>query len=208
MFEKGACLLISGPSGSGKSTLIKELQKRFDDIHFSISTTTRPMREGEKDGVDYHFVSKEEFQKDIEAGQFLEWANVHGNYYGTSLRPVAEAIDAGKLVVFDIDVQGFEAVMKSPLAKITTSVFVTTPTMEELRRRLEARGSDDAATIERRLQNAKEEMAWMPRYDYILINHDLERSKKQILALAEAARLKRSGEEIEAFIKEWARKGD
>jgi guanylate kinase len=208
MFEKGACLLISGPSGSGKSTLIKELQKRFDDIHFSISTTTRPMREGEKDGVDYHFVSKEEFQKDIEAGQFLEWANVHGNYYGTSLRPVAEAIDAGKLVVFDIDVQGFEAVMKSPLAKITTSVFVTTPTMEELRRRLEARSSDDAATIERRLQNAKEEMVWMPRYDYILINHDLERSKKQILALAEAARLKRSGEEIEAFIKEWARKGD
>ena len=203
MFEKGACLLLSGPSGSGKSTLIKEILTRFEDVYFSVSTTTRPRREGEVDGKDYHFVSKELFEKEIEAGMFLEWARVHGNYYGTSLRPVMEALEAGKLVVFDIDVQGFEAIRKSPLAPITTSVFVTTPTLEELRRRLEARGCDDAATIERRLENAKKEIVYMPRYDYVLINDDVQKTKERIVALAQVARLKRSPEELREFIERW-----
>jgi len=203
MFKKGACLLLSGPSGSGKSTLIKELLARYDDIYFSISTTTRPKRPGEVDGKDYFFVSREEFEKEIAEGMFLEWAEVHGNYYGTSLRPVMEAIDAGKLVVFDIDVQGFESVMRSPLAKITTSVFITTPTMEDLKKRLEARGSDDAATIAKRLENAKKEIAYMPKYDYVLINEDLQKSKEQIVALSIVARLKRSDEEIAEFITKW-----
>lgn len=208
MFKKGACLLLSGPSGSGKSTLIKELLASFDDIYFSISTTTRPKRSGEVDGKDYFFVSREEFEKDIAEGMFLEWAQVHGNYYGTSLRPVMDAIDEGKLVVFDIDVQGFESVMRSPLAKITTSVFITTPTMEDLKKRLEARGSDDAATIQKRLENAKKEIVYMPKYDYVLINEDLDKSKEQILALARVARLKRSDEEIAKFINSWIKTKD
>ena len=203
MLKGGACLLLSGPSGSGKSTLIKELLNRFEDIYFSISTTTRSKRPGEVDGKDYYFVSKEEFEKDIEEGMFLEWANVHGNYYGTSLKPVQEALSQGKLVVFDIDVQGFESVMQSPISKITTSVFITTPTMSELKKRLEARGSDDEETILRRLENAKKEIEYMPRYDYVLINEDIERSKDQIVALAKTARLKRSDEEIEQFIRSW-----
>jgi guanylate kinase len=203
MFKKGACLLLSGPSGSGKSTLVKELLERFDDIYFSISTTTRPKRPGEIEGKDYFFVSREEFEKEIAEGMFLEWAEVHGNYYGTSLRPVMEAIDAGKLVVFDIDVQGFESVMRSPLAKITTSVFITTPTMEDLKKRLMARGSDDETTIAKRLENAKKEIAYMPKYDYVLINEDLQKSKEQMIALSIVARLKRSDEEIAEFINRW-----
>ncbi len=208
MFKKGACLLLSGPSGSGKSTLIKELLVQFADIYFSISTTTRPKRQGEVEGKDYFFVTREEFERDIAEGMFLEWAEVHGNYYGTSLRPVMEAIDSGKLVVFDIDVQGFESVMRSPLAKITTSVFITTPTMEELKKRLEARGSDDPITIQKRLENAKKEIAYMPKYDYVLINENLQKSKEQILAFATVARLKRSDEEIAEFINNWIKTKD
>ena len=200
---RGACLLLSGPSGSGKSTLIKEILDRFEDVYFSISTTTRPKRVGEVEGKDYYFVTKEEFERDIEEGMFLEWANVHGNYYGTSLKPVLKALEEGKLVLFDIDVQGFESIKRSPLAPITTSVFITTPSLSELKRRLEARGSDDEKTIRKRLENAKKEIAYMSRYDYILINEDLETSKRNILALARVARLKWSQESVREFVDRW-----
>lgn len=115
-------LLISGPSGSGKSSLIKRLFAEFDNLYFSISSTTRAPREGEKDGVNYYFISKEEFEKGIANGEFLEWACVHNNFYGTNLRPVKAALDAGKVVVFDIDVQGFELANKHYKDEIT-SVF-------------------------------------------------------------------------------------
>ncbi len=203
MFKKGALLVLSGPSGAGKSTLIKTVLSHYEDVYFSISTTTRPKRPGEVDGRDYYFVTKEEFEKDIEAGMFLEWANVHGNYYGTSLRPVLQALDEGKLVLFDIDVQGFYSIKKSALASLMTSVFVTTPTMSELRTRLEARGTDSELVIQERLKNAQVEMAHMKEYDYVIINEDLEASKRQILALAQTARLKRHKDEIEEFIQYW-----
>ncbi len=202
-FHKGAILLLSGPSGSGKSTLIQTILENESDVYFSISTTTRAKRAGEIDGKDYYFVTKEEFEKEIEAGMFLEWANVHGNYYGTSLRPVLDAIEAGKLVLFDVDVQGFMSIKKSSLASLLTSVFITTPTKEELRQRLIARGTDSQEIIEKRLQNAIEEMAYMREYDYILINSDLKRSQELILALVEVARLKKDKEEIEKFINSW-----
>ncbi len=202
-FKKGALLLLSGPSGAGKSTLIQTILQHQKDVYFSISTTTRPRREGEVDGRDYYFVSKEEFEKDIEAGMFLEWAKVHDNYYGTSLRPVMQALDAGKLVLFDVDVQGFAAIRKSPLSSLLTSVFVTTPSKEELRRRLAARGTDSEEVIAKRLQNALEEMAYMKEYDYILINSDLKKSQEAILSIAKTARLKRSQEEIQEFINYW-----
>ena len=195
--------MLSGPSGAGKSTLIKTVLSHYEDVYFSISTTTRPKRPGEVDGRDYYFVTKEEFEKDIEAGMFLEWANVHGNYYGTSLRPVLQALDEGKLVLFDIDVQGFYSIKKSALASLMTSVFVTTPTMSELRTRLEARGTDSELVIQERLKNAQVEMVHMKEYDYVIINEDLEASKHQILALAQTARLKRHKDEIEEFIQYW-----
>ncbi len=203
IFHQGSLLVLSGPSGAGKSTLIRTIMEHEENLYFSISTTTRPMREGEVEGKDYFFVSREEFEKEIEAGEFLEWANVHGNYYGTSIKPIKKALDEGKLVLFDIDVQGFMSIKKSPFAKILTSVFVTTPSMSELEKRLVARGSDTPQTIQKRLKNALQEITYMPYYDYILINSDLERAKEQILAIAKAARLKRSYKEIEEFINYW-----
>ena len=106
--KKGAILILSGPSGCGKSTLLKEVYKEISDYYFSISTTTRDPRVGEVDGVDYFFVSKEEFENDIKENNFLEYALVHGNYYGTSLKPINKALEEKKLVIFDIDVQGHE----------------------------------------------------------------------------------------------------
>ncbi len=203
MFKKGSFLVLSGPSGSGKSTLIKTILEKRERVYFSISTTTRKKREGEVEGKDYYFVTREAFEKDIEEGMFLEWANVHGNYYGTSLRPVLRALEEGKLVLFDIDVQGFESIKKSPFYKITTSVFITTPTMQELKERLLQRGTDSLEVIEKRLRNALEEMEKMDEFDYILINEELQKAQREILAIADAARLKRSEEEIAAFIKFW-----
>jgi guanylate kinase len=126
-YESGAILVLSGPSGAGKSTLLKKIIDDIGSCYFSISTTTRPIREGEVDGVDYHFVSLKEFQEDIENDMFLEYANVHGNYYGTSMKAVKKALQAGKLVIFDIDVQG-NAVVTNRLGDITTSVYITTNT--------------------------------------------------------------------------------
>jgi len=198
---RGALLVISGPSGAGKSTLIKEILQKLPNVYFSISTTTRPKREGEVEGKDYFFVSPQEFKKEIERGNFLEWAKVHGNYYGTSLKPVKKALEEGKLVLFDIDVQGFKALKKTALAPLLTSLFIAPPSLEELKRRLRARGSDDTTTIQKRIENALEEMKAMEFYDYVLINKELEESKEFALAVAKTAFLRCSKEEIEEFLK-------
>lgn len=203
MIKRGSLLVVSGPSGAGKSSLIKEILKNIDNVYFSISTTTRPKREGEVDGVNYYFVSKEEFEEDIKKGLFLEWANVHGNYYGTSLKPVFEALEKEKLVVFDIDVQGHESIRKK-FDDITTSVFVTTPSIRELENRLIKRGTDTKETIKKRLQNAKEEIRRLNEFDFLLINDDFEVAKKEILSIATAAKMKYSKKSIEEFIKEWS----
>ena len=129
--QKGAILVLSGPSGAGKSTIINAAEDEIGEYYFSISTTTRAPREGEQHGREYFFVSKEEFEEDIKAGNFLEYAKVHGNYYGTSLKPVREALEVGKLVIFDIDVQGHRLV-RAKMNDITTSAFITPPTLKEL----------------------------------------------------------------------------
>jgi len=187
--KKGAILIISGPSGCGKSTLLKEVYKNIDDYYFSISTTTRAPRVGEKDGVDYFFVKKEDFLEDIKAGNFLEWAEVHGNYYGTSLKPIKKALDEGKLVVFDIDVQGHE-IVREKLNDITTSVFVTTPSLSELEKRLNNRDTDSKEIIEKRIKNAKDEIKHFQKYDYFIVNDDLEASSKQLVSIANITRIK------------------
>ena len=126
--NSGAILVLSGPSGAGKSTLLNKIIDDVGECYFSISTTTRAPRKGEKDGVDYFFVSEDEFKKDIEKEMFLEHAYVHGNYYGTSLKPVKEALKDGKLVIFDIDVQG-NTIVTNRLGDIVTSVFISPPTL-------------------------------------------------------------------------------
>jgi guanylate kinase len=187
--KKGAILIISGPSGCGKSTLLKEVYKDIDDYYFSISTTTRNPRVGEKNGVDYFFSTKEDFLEDIEAGHFLEWAEVHGNYYGTSLKPIKEALAEGKLVIFDIDVQGHEIVRKK-LDSITTSVFITTPSLSELENRLNNRNTDSKEIIEKRIKNAKYEIKYFQKYDYFIVNDDLKTASKELVCIANVARIK------------------
>ncbi|AXX86421.1 deoxyguanylate kinase / guanylate kinase [Malaciobacter marinus] len=199
----GAILLISGPSGCGKSTLLKEVYKDISEYYFSISTTTRAPREGEKNGVDYFFVSKEDFEKDIKDKNFLEYANVHGNYYGTSLKPVKEALKDGKLVIFDIDVQGHDLVKKTDLCSFLTSVFITTPTLKELESRLNNRATDSKDIIAKRVKNAKIEINSIDKYDYFLINDNLDDASKKLVSIANAARIKASLFNKKQIISEW-----
>ena len=200
--NKGAILILSGPSGCGKSTLLKEVYKDITDYYFSISTTTRAPRVGEENGVDYFFVTKEEFEKDIENGDFLEYAKVHDNYYGTSLKPINKALDEGKLVIFDIDVQGHEIVRKK-LDSIVTSVFITTPSLEILETRLNSRNTDSKDIIEKRIKNAKGEVEYFQEYDYIIINDNLEIASKQLVSIANITRIKTKLFNKSSIISNW-----
>ena len=200
--SKGAILVLSGPSGAGKSTIINAAASEIGAYYFSISTTTRMPRVGEEDGVDYFFVSKESFEEDIKAGNFLEYAEVHGNYYGTSLRPVHEALVAGKLVIFDIDVQGHRLV-RAKMNDITTSAFITPPTLEALEERLRARCTDDESVIVNRIENAKSEIEAVGEYDFTIINDTVEKAAQAFVIVAKAARLKQSKEDEAKFILQW-----
>jgi len=200
--EKGAILVLSGPSGAGKSTIISAASDEIGEYYFSISTTTREPRVGEADGKDYFFVSKESFEKDIEAGNFLEYAEVHGNYYGTSLKPVKKALGEGKLVIFDIDVQGHRLV-RSKMNDITTSAFITPPTLKELENRLRSRCTDSEEVILKRLKNAKDEIEALNEYDFTIINDNVEEAAEEFVIVAKAARLKYSLESEERFIAQW-----
>ncbi|EET78854.1 deoxyguanylate kinase / guanylate kinase [Campylobacter showae] len=199
---KGQILIISGPSGSGKSTLLNRLLKEENDLYFSISSTTRAPRQGETDGVNYYFTSEDEFKKGIDTDEFLEWACVHGNYYGTSLKPVLKALEDGKIAIFDIDVQGFN-IAKSKFAQNITSVFITTASKNELKSRLQNRGSDSAETIEKRLINAVGEMEHILEYDYFLINDDLQNCYENLRGILRSMRLKTSNLDAKEIINKW-----
>ena len=199
---KGQILIVSGPSGSGKSTLLSRLLKEENDLYFSISSTTRAPRQGETEGVNYYFINKDEFKKGIDAGEFLEWACVHGNYYGTSLKPVLKALEEGKIAIFDIDVQGFN-IAKSKFAENITSVFITTASKNELKSRLQNRGTDSAQTIEKRLINAVGEMEHILEYDYFLINDDLQNCYENLRGILRSMRLKTSNLDAKEIINKW-----
>ena len=158
-FKGGACV-ITGPSGVGKSTLIKKLMAEFpDDFGFSVSHTTRDPRPGEQDGVDYHFVSRERMQSDIDAGLFVEHAEVHGNLYGTSIAAVQEVTKKGRVCLLDIDVQGAESVRKSSLSKTCSFVFFAPPTAAVLEQRLRGRGTETEERIQKRLTGSLRELS-------------------------------------------------
>ncbi|AQW82469.1 guanylate kinase [Campylobacter pinnipediorum] len=199
---KGQILIVSGPSGSGKSTLLNRLFKEEDNIYFSISSTTRPRRNGEREGIDYYFVSEDEFKYGIDNDEFLEWACVHKNYYGTSLKPVLKALNDGKIVVFDIDVQGF-CIAREKLKNYITSVFVTTKNKDELEKRLQKRNTDSNETIKNRLTNAAVEMEHISEYDYFLINDDIEKSYMDLLSIVRSMRVKSSIVNITEVIDNW-----
>jgi len=200
---KGSILVVSGPSGSGKTSLARSVCEELGEkAYFSISTTTRPIRKGEENGVDYFFINKEEFLKDIENGYFLEWAEVHGNFYGTSKRQINEALKKGKIVFLDIDVQGHEAVRKD-YPDIVTSVFVTTKNKKILFERLNQRGTETEETLEVRLINAMHEMKKIPEYDYLLINDNFDEAKRFLNAVGVASLIKTTKYDVSDFIKEW-----
>ena len=199
---QGAILVLSGPSGAGKSTIIHHASDEIGEYYFSISTTTRKPRESEKDGVDYYFVTHEAFEEGIKSGDFLEYATVHGNYYGTSLKPVKEALAEGKLVIFDIDVQGHRLV-RAKMGDYVTSAFITPPTLKELEKRLYARATDDTSIIERRVQNAKEEIKAVGEFDFVIINDEIPKASEEFATIAKAARLKQNHQELENFVKIW-----
>jgi len=200
--KNGVVLVLSGPSGAGKSSLISKISHEIGDYYFSISTTTRPIRAGEVDGVHYHFVDQEEFRKDIEENHFLEYALVHGNYYGTSVKPVRKALDEGKLVIFDIDVQGNTAI-NNRLGDITTSVFITPPSLEELVKRLKNRSTDSEEVIHKRINMAKREIQRISEYDFLVINDDLEEAAQKLKQIALTAKYKIPLQEINEFVQQW-----
>jgi len=198
----GSIIVLSGPSGCGKSSLVTEILKEHDDIYFSISTTTRAIREGEKEGVNYHYIAKEQFEKEIAEGLFLEWAKVHDNYYGTSLKAAKQALTEGKLVIFDIDVQGHE-IVKEQFDDILTSLFITTPSAEILRARLLNRGTDSVDVIEKRLTNSREEMDRIDEYDFLLVNDNFEEALAKFRFIVGASRMKIDTKSKDNFINTW-----
>ena len=197
-----AILILSGPSGAGKSTIINAAADRIGDFYFSISSTSRAPREGEKDGREYHFVTKEAFEHGIEKGEFLEYAVVHGNYYGTSLKPVNTALEAGKLVIFDIDVQGFH-LAKERMGDLITSVFILPPSLSALEKRLTARLTDSPEVISQRLKNAKREILEIGAYDFVIVNDEVAAAVEKFVAVANAARLKLSNNTGKNFVDQW-----
>ncbi len=192
--SRGFLVVLSGPSGVGKNTLLKAILPRVPGLIYSVSATTRPPRPGERHGVDYFFLSEEEFQARIDRGEFLEWAEFCGYRYGTPRAYVEECLARGLIVIMDIDIQGARQVRQKMPDGV--AIFVLPPSLEELRHRLEARGADSETAVDRRLRVAAEELAALADYDYWIVNDDLERAVRTLEAiiLAERSRVQRLAE--------------
>ena len=170
--KKGALFVVTGASGTGKTTLVKQALSTIPSIDFSVSATTRPKRHTETNGVDYHFLSTETFQQYIQAGEFLEWAEVYGNYYGTLKKPVEEALQNGKSILLDIDIQGAKQVKEN--AAQCTSIFVLPPSFDVLEQRLRSRNTDTEEVIRKRMEKSKEQLRGCRDFDYLVVNDVLE----------------------------------
>lgn len=195
--RKGTLLVLSGSSGVGKSTVIARVLEERPDVYFSVSCTTRAPRPGEVDGVNYYFISREEFQARIDRGEFLEYAEYVGNYYGTSMTVIREKLEKGVDVLLDIEVQGAAKVReKLPEA---ASVFIVPPSFEELANRLRGRGTDSEEKILQRLETARREAREIKNYDYIVVNDTVEHAAREVLAIltAQDCRTQRRMDQIE-----------
>ena len=208
MKRRGLLVVVSSPSGAGKTTLCHRLMNEFPQVKFSISYTTRKARAGERHGVDYNFVSADEFRRMRDAGEFAEWAEVHGNYYGTPRTEVDAALEGGKDVLFDIDWQGGRQ-LKAQFAKDAVMIWILPPSLEVLEQRLRRRATDSADVIESRLASAKRELAEYGNYDYLIVNDDLERAYGEIRSVYIAAHVEisRASAHAESLVRQ-VREGD
>lgn len=188
--RRGLMFILASPSGAGKSTISRLLLEQFRDVKMSVSVTTRPRRSNEVDGVHYIFRTERQFMQMRERGELLEWAKVHGNFYGTPREPVEEALRAGTDVLFDIDVQGTLQLYEEMRDDIV-SVFLLPPAASEMRRRIEQRAADTPDMVLRRLNTAKGEIGQFENYDYVIVNDDLDAAYESIKAILTAERLSR-----------------
>jgi guanylate kinase len=200
---RGTLFVVSSPSGGGKGTLIRRVLEVVDDLSYSVSYTTRGPRPNEVNGREYFFVDRVTFEEMIAGGEFLEWACVHGNFYGTSKRQIAEKTAEGIDMILEVDVQGAASVRQ--LLMDSVSVFILPPSFEVLRKRLCARGTDTPESLEVRLRNAPDELRQYSLFDYVIINDEVERAVKQLASIiyAERARCVRQGPLVEQVIKEF-----
>ncbi|PCF96361.1 guanylate kinase [Vreelandella nigrificans] len=187
--SQGTLFIVSAPSGAGKTSLVRELIESLDGIQVSVSHTTRGKREGEVDGVNYHFISVADFQAMIEHGGFFEYAKVFDNYYGTSRQAVQTLLDAGQDVILEIDWQGAQQVRQQMPSAV--SIFILPPSRSELERRLASRGTDEHAVIARRMRDAVSEMSHYDEYDYLVINDDFTTALQELQSLVISRRLTR-----------------
>lgn len=190
--RRGLIIILSSPSGAGKSTLSDRLRAWDKDIVFSISATTREPRDGEKNGREYFFKSREDFLKMVDNQEMLEHAEVFGNLYGSPQKPVLNAIENGQDVLFDIDWQGGQQIRNSVLGKHALSLFILPPSIAELERRLNSRAKDNEDVIKNRMALARDEISHWPEYDYVLINNDLAKTENDLKTIIKAERLKLS----------------
>lgn len=189
--RRGLMLILSSPSGAGKTTITRMLlQDKTTDLTLSVSVTTRERRQSEVDGIHYHFITPKQFERLRKDGDLLESAEVHGNFYGTPRPPVEAVLAKGSDMLFDIDYQGTQQVKAKAGIDVVT-VFILPPSMAELQHRLERRNEDAPETIAKRLTNARNEISRWSMYDYVIVNDDLERAYKDVLAILRAERLKR-----------------
>jgi len=188
--RRGLMLVLSSPSGAGKSTIARNLLGVEKNLSLSVSVTTRQRRPSEIDGTHYHFISQKQFEFSRDNNELLEWAEVHGNFYGTPLPPVQEAMQLGRDMLFDVDWQGALQMFDTARADIV-SIFILPPSMTELRSRLVRRAEDSSDVIERRLANAKTEIRHWDDYDYVIINNDLDKAFGEVQSILRAERLRR-----------------
>ncbi len=189
--RRGLLLIISSPSGAGKSTLSKRLRVWDPTIRFSVSATTRPPRDGEADGREYYFRSRDEFESMVAEGEMLEHAEVFGNLYGSPKAPVEANMKAGCDTLFDIDWQGGQQIRNSALGKDVVSIFILPPSIAELEQRLRNRGQDSDEVIAGRMAKSQSEISHWAEYDYVLINDDLDRAEEQLRTILTAERMRR-----------------
>ena len=188
--RRGLLIVLSSPSGAGKSTISRMLLAADPEVTMSVSATTRPKRPGERDDVDYHFVSDAEFERMVAEGDFVEWAPVFGYRYGTPKAPVKAALKAGRDILFDIDWQGTQQ-LQAAMGEDLVRIFILPPSMAELERRLHARGTDSEEVIADRMARAASEISHWPEYDYVLVNRDTAECLGEVRAIVAAERLKR-----------------